>query len=183
MVTMRVSLAGASSRYASVADGLARLGLWLVIANIMASTIIGLIAVIVWQDAGTGPGGGWGVPGMALLLAAALGIPGFLIGIIDMALGRWHCAGRLLAVAGPLLIFLGFFFGSHLLDPCARGWVDSHSASCEPAAGTWNVHERYHLLYHALVPTAGPVAQYASAMRRWYPDVTSGSKSDVERSV
>lgn len=55
MVTMRVSLAGASSRYASVADGLARLGLWLVIANIMASTIVGLIAVIVWQDAGTGP--------------------------------------------------------------------------------------------------------------------------------
>ncbi len=183
MVTMRVSLAGASSRYASVAGGLARLGFWLVTADVLVSTVVGIIGVVAWHDAGTGPGGGWRVPGMALLLAGALGIPGFLLGIIDMARGRWHCAGRLLAVAGPLLIFLGFFFGSHLLDPCARGWVDPQAGSCEWSHGTWNVHERYHLLYHTLVPTAGLVALYAAAMRRWYSDVTSGSTLEVERAV
>lgn len=140
------------------------------IANVILSTVVGIIGIVAWHDASSGPSGGWGVPGMALLLAVALGIPSFLLGIADITRGRWHRAGRLLATIGPFIIFLGFFFGSHLLDPCARGWIDPQSGSCEPAAGIWNIDERYHLLYHALVPTAGLVALYAALFRRWYPD-------------
>lgn len=134
--TIKASIVGTKAQYATIADSFARLGFWLVIINVVVSTILGLIAIVAWQDAGSGPRGGWGVPGLSLLLAAAMGIPGSLLGVVDVGRGQWRHAGRLLAAAGPFLIFLGFFFGNHLVDPCARGWVDPQSGSCEWAAGT-----------------------------------------------
>ncbi len=151
MVPSNTLVVDTKAWYERLADGLARLGLWIVIADVIVSTVAGLIAVVEWQDANSGPGGGWGVPGMALMLAAVLGAPSFLVGLVDLARGRWREAGRLMAVVGPVLIFVGFFFGAH--------W----------AARTWSITERYHLLYHALLPTAALVALYVAAFRRWYP--------------
>lgn len=159
-----------SRRYQRVAHTLARLGLWLIVASITLSTLVGIVAIGAWPDAGEGPGGGWGVPGMVLLLAVGLGLPSAPLAVGGLVRGQWPQGRYLLAVAGPLLILVGFFFGSHLLDPCARGWLAPASESCEWAAGSWNVHPRYHLLYHALVPTAVLVAAYVALFQRWYPD-------------
>ncbi len=157
-------------RYQRFAHTLARLGLWLIVATIMLSIVVGIMGIIAWPEAGEGPGGGWGVPGMALLLAAVLGIPSTPLGVVGLMRGQWHQVGHFMAVAGPLLIFVAFFFGSHLLDPCARGWLEPSSGLCEFASGTWNIHTRYHLLYHALVPTAALVTAYVALFQRGYPD-------------
>lgn len=152
----------------TIVDGLARLALYLMTATTVASVLGGLVAVVAYPPLGSGPGGGWGVPGMAYMAAAVLGVPGLFLGLADLARRRRSGARRLLASAVPFLVFAAFFFGAHLLDPCARGWLSPNSGSCQWWGGGYDVATRYHLLHHAVF-AASLVAAYGLALRRLEP--------------
>jgi hypothetical protein len=122
---------------------------------------------------GSGLGGGWGVPALALNLAMLLGAPSLPLAGADLARGRREGAGRMLAFWGPLLIGAGFIGIAHAVDPCLRGvWtLGSYLGSiplCELFWPEINIHTRFHLLLHA-APAAVLVVLYWAALKRWHP--------------
>jgi hypothetical protein len=124
---------------------------------------------------GDGFGGGWGIPSLALLLAAVLGLPALLAAIFDLIRGRWAGATRLLLFLGPLLVGFGFDFIAHLVDPCFNGlWTIRSTLGeiplCERFGLELNIHTRFHLLLHAAgaMPLAG---LFWLALQKWYPSI------------
>jgi hypothetical protein len=159
-------------------DRLALLALLLVAADAALSALLGAWVAIRWpslREAGEGFGGGWQLPLLGFLVALLLGLAG--LSVADPGSAGAARPRRWLAVAGPFLILVGFGFGAHLLDPCARGWLDAGSRlgsapTCERFGEGLGIHTRFHLLWHALVPTALLVSLYWAALRRWHPAAT-----------
>lgn len=169
------------------ADQVARLALRLIMADSIFSVAMGLLVALAWgvrpdsallNDLGGGPGGGRGIPAVGFLLALVMGFPSLGVGLRDVARGRWSGARRLLAFVGPLVVFVGFTYAAHGLDLC-NGLLDATSRLgaqplCEPYGDSLEVHTRFHLLYHALVPTVFLVALYRLALSRWHPAIMRG---------
>ena len=163
------------------ADQVARLALRVIMADIIVSIGLGLVVMLAWgvrpdsallNDLGNGPGGGRGIPAAGFLVATLLGFPSFSNGLRDVVRGRWRETRRLLAFVGPLMIFTGFLYVSDGLDPCGS-WLDEYSRLGDQPLCQWfddslELHARFHLLYHALVPTVILVALYRLAAGRWH---------------
>ncbi len=158
------------------ADRLARLALLILIVDVTLSLVIGSLIAIKWpflREWGGGFGGGNGLPVLGYLIALFLGAPSLLAAIQ----GSNKRAGRLMAFMGPLIILVGFGGVSHALDPCVTGLLDGTSRLgsqplCERFGAELNIHTRFHLLHHALVPTVVLVPMYLLALSRWHPTVT-----------
>ena len=153
------------------ASGLARLSLRLadVIAGVtLISAVLGIVAALLGLDAlGSGPGGLWGLPMMALTLCALAGLLLGGAGVMRSRASGEHWRA-LVILAGPVLLVIAFFEGVHAVDPCASGLWDLESSLggaplCEPwGTGTAiNVHARFHLLLHGI-----PAAALALLLRR-----------------
>ena len=85
---------------------------------------------------------------------------------------EWRKAGRALVLIGPAFLFFEFFIISHASDPCGFGFADfrtEHLGSplCQAWGGGPEIHTRYQLLHHALVPTVFLVGCYLWALGRW----------------
>jgi hypothetical protein len=169
------------------ADQVARLALRVIIADMIVSVAMGLLVAVAWgvrpdntflNDLGSGPGGGRGIPAVVFMLAWFMGFPSLVRGLRDLTQGRWPEARRLLAFVGPLVVFVGFTYVAHGLDPCG-GLLDEGSRLgdqplCQRYGDSLEVHTRFHLLYHALVPTVFLVALYRLALGRWHSAITRG---------
>lgn len=168
----------AITKWHTVLDRLAYIGVMIIILVVSISVALGLLAALLGSfltEAGDGLGGGWGVPELALTLATLLGVPSLIISAMDILRGRWGQAGRMLAFWGPLIISIGFIVIGHAIDPCFRGiWtLGSHWGSiplCEQFGIEVNIHTRFHLFLHA-APTLILVFLYWVALRKWHPSV------------
>jgi len=157
-------------------DRLARMGLIVVVLTVSISLVLGLLAA--WFGSfltplGSGLGGGWGIPMLALNLAMLLGLPSLLLAGADLARGRRDQAGRMLAFWGPFFVGFGFIQIAHAIDPCFRGtWtLGSYLGSiplCELFWPEINIHTRFHLLLHS-APAVVLVGLYWAALNRWHP--------------
>ena len=134
-----------------------------------ACLVLGIAAALVGgslEGFGSGAGGLGGFPTLVLLL---LGVAGVATGLASL-LRRGDRASALVALAGPMLVFLSFFQGAHLLDPCASGRWDLRSRVgdtrlCGAWGGGLEIHERFHLLMHAAPGFAAAVVVVAVARR------------------
>ena len=164
------------TRWQRWADALARVALLILAVDYTLSLILGSLIATRWpflEDWGGGFGGGNGLPVLGYVLAVVLGVPSLLAAIQDPS----KRVGRLLAFVGPFIILVGFAGVSHALDPCVTGLWDASSRLgsqplCERFGGELNIHTRFHLLHHALVPTVVLVPLYWLALGRLHPPVT-----------
>lgn len=158
-------------------DRLAQAAFLIIALDMLLSVIFGVVAVIAWPDLkfmGSGPGGGNGIPGIVVLAATAMGAPSFILALVHAVRGEWRKLGHLLPFVGPALIFFGFFFVSHAFDPCGFSFASLHTTVlgtplCQPWGGGLEIHSRFHLLHHALIPTVFLVYMYWLSLRRWHP--------------
>ncbi len=164
------------TRWQRLADELARIALLILAVDVTLSLIIGSLVAIRWpflSEWGGGFGGGNGLPVLGYLVALFLGVPSLLAAIQDSN----KRAGRLIPFFGLFIILVGFAGVSHALDPCVTGLWDASSRLgsqplCERFGAELNIHTRFHLLHHALVPTVALVPLYWLALRRWHPPAT-----------
>lgn len=122
------------------------------------ATVLGIVAAAFggwWTGLGNGYGGLEGLPaGLLALAVVGVTVRATVVGIrtdrTDVASLR-H-VGLLVAIVW--VVGLGYSEIAHQLDPCARGWWEPSSTfgdqpRCERFDDEYNVHTRYHLLWHA----------------------------------
>ena len=169
---------------------MARLALRVIVADIIVSVGMGLFIVVAWEfqpgsdflnNLASGPGGGQGIPAAGFLIALFLSVPSLGAGLLALVRGQWLEVSRLLSFAGPFAVFVSFLFLAHDLDLCRGAWDETSRWGtlqlCEGSGDSLTIHGRFHLLYHALVPTALVVALYWLAARRWRPQIAYWSRS------
>ena len=169
----------------SLSDRVARFALRVILADITFSVGMGLLIAVAWgvrpdseflNDLAGGPGGGRGIPAVGFLLTTIISLSSLGVGVWDLVRGRWSGARRLLAFAGPLVIFVGFTYVPHALDPCPGQLPEVavlvSQSSWERLCEGVDIQPRFHLLYHALVPAVFLVRLYWLAARRWHPVIT-----------
>ena len=106
-----------------------------------------------------------------------LGLPSLLAGAWDLLRGRGsEGVRRLLAFAGPVLVFIGIEVLPHLLNPCSLPYEFSDRdppgiCQSNPEWGA-DVEDRYHLFTHALARGLPMAVIYGLALRRWRRDIT-----------
>lgn len=163
-----------------VCDRLAQAALVLILSVILASIVLGVIAIVTWPSfpiLGAGPGGANGIPAILLMVATGMGAPSLLLALFHLLRGEWSKLGRALPFFGPAFLFFGFFFVSHAFDPCGFGFTSFQtmflgSPLCQHWGGGLEIHTRFHLLHHAVIPTVFLVGLYWMSLRRWHPAVT-----------
>ena len=107
-------------------------------------------------------------------LVILLGIPSLFVGSWDLLHGRWRVGGRrLVAFAGPVLVFIGMEIIPHLVNPCGISWLLGQRwlpGICEynPEWGGDFV-GRWHLLNHTLVGALPLALLYGWLTGRWRP--------------
>jgi hypothetical protein len=174
------------SKWQKRADSLAHWGLILIIYITLINLPLSMIAaysgswrLLRWQE-----GGGWAIPALTFMIALLLGLPSLVLGLIDLKREGWQQAGQVLAFLGPLIIFVGFIFISHDLDPCHLGvWtVQSRFGSiplCERYLGEVLIDTRFHWLLHA-IPDPFLVSAYWFALRKWHQDIAFMHAHELE---
>jgi hypothetical protein len=164
------------TRWTRWSDRATRIGLWLVLATLLVGLALGAAAALVGgplTPLGRGVGGLWGAVDLALLAIMLLGLPSLLLGLIALYRRRWRQTLRLIAYLGPLVIAVGYVLIPHALDPCFLGiWGPFERVGdvrlCQQFGPEWNVHTRFHLLWH-VAPTLLLLVGYRLALTRWHP--------------
>ena len=168
------------------ADRSARISYLLIVVTILIGLALGLVAAVAggwWIRLGEGIGGLYGAPGVTLTIAMLLGLPSLILGLTAVVRRRWRGAARTLAYFGPLAIALGFIVIPHTLDPCFQGVLGPFSKLgetrlCEQFGLEFNVHTRFHLLWH-VAPTVLLVVGYRLALGHWHPAWMGGAYREV----
>lgn len=158
-------------------DRLAYASFLITVFTIAVSLILGLLAAIVGRSftaLGRGAGGAWGIPDLILTVVMLLALPSFIGGFVALFRTRSHALNRMLAYIFPLIISGVYLIVAHGLDPCLSGVWDSASkvgavALCERFGIEFNVHTRFHLLWH-VIPTLPLVGLYWLFMMKRFPD-------------
>ncbi|HEY8648042.1 MAG TPA: hypothetical protein VIM50_01600 [Candidatus Limnocylindria bacterium] len=97
---------------------------------------------------------------LALVVFLALGVPGLVAGVWDVAQRRWRAAARaLLTFAGPMLVFIGTETVPHAVLAVPCGILEPDLCS------------RLHQLEHVLFGLVPMTLLYRSALLRWSPGV------------
>jgi hypothetical protein len=138
-----------------------------VVAGIAAAAFGGALTGL-----GSGFGGLYGVPALALtLLAVGVGIPAGVVVARRLRSNRRWLLAAAIVIGGVFAVAIGYERVAHTVDPCANGWwgPDSMIGSqplCERFGSELNWHTRFHLAAHAL-PALVLLAGYAWAIQRW----------------
>lgn len=151
-----------------------------VLAGYLVLFAMGSIAAVAGGELSAWGNGAGGLDGRAdsYVTFFSLGV-GLAAGIVTYRQGRSRAVSVAVFATG-LLVSIGYFFGGHLLDPCARGWLvfgdtvgDAFLCSSrtiasfsEPVtASGGDIATRFHLLLHA---TTGVLsASVAVWIYRW----------------
>lgn len=166
----------ATGRWARRADRAARFGWWLVAVCLPVAFALGALAALFGGPLtrlGSGVGGLWGAANLGLMLAMLLGVPSLIVALVALAHRRWRGALRAIAYVGPLALAIGYIVLPHALDPCDLGLFSPFERIgqvrlCEQFGPEWNIHTRFHLLWHT-APTLPLAALYRLTLERWHP--------------
>ena len=146
-----------------------------VLTLLIVVTVVGGIAAAAiggsWSDLGSGYGGLYGLPAIAMTVMSLLVIPVAVLVARRLGPDAGGLRSAVLLAAGLWVVTLGYSQVAHLVDPCANGWWDHRSRIgsqplCERFGSELNWHTRFHLLAHA-GPAAVLLVLYLYAIKRW----------------